>query len=220
MSSLNSPLTPPPSVDNIPSASPEGFTLLPIESDQDNVPSLEHWLQSRCPTLDVNHLLHTHNRVTIPIEEDFKLLRRLKKTLQALPDSDSERAMIQAMKGLKNTGAESDERCRDSVYQHFYSSYELPPTLDGIWWSLLRSKSLLSINDTISQLLPHLFEQVNGLEARDDLREEFPRNEPGSLKSKRTGQKFRVAKSKTPKSQGSRKTQPTGLRRSSRLKST
>ena len=134
--------------------------LLPIESDQDTVPQLQNWLQSRCPTLDIKNLLDTYNRATIPIQEDLQLLRRLKKILEGLTESDSETAMIQAMKDLENARGESDERCRNSVYKNFYSSYEFPPTLDGIWWSLLRSKSLLSVNDTICQLLPHLFKEI------------------------------------------------------------
>ena len=204
MKSLVHPLTPPPSVDNILPTNQEQLMLLPIESDQDTVLSLEHWLQNRCPNTDIKLLLRTYNRATIPIQEDLQLLRQLKTILEGLTDGNSERAVIQAMKDLENERAESDERCRNSVYKTFYSSYEFPPSLDGIWWTLLRSKSLLSINDTICQLLPHLFEEVNSKTPKGGIvpgerRTVSQQSQPigtSSLPSKRAEKKFRVTKTK------------------------
>ena len=245
MKSLDHPLTPPPSVDSILLTNPEQLMLLPIESDQDTVSSLENWLQSRCPTIDIKSLLRTHNRATVPIQEDLQLLRRLKTILEGSTDSDSEMAMIQAMKDLENERADSDERCRNSVFQTFYSSYEFPPALDGIWWSLLRSKSLLSINDTICQLLPHLFEEVNSKtpkgstalgERRKHSQQSQQIDKSGSLPRKRMEKKFRVTKSKLQErtscaqhvsstrenrlqaETGSLRIQLAGLRRSTRLR--
>ena len=188
-------------MDNILSTNPEQLMLLPIESDQDTVLSLENWLQSRCPNTDIKLLLRTYNRATLPIQEDLQLLRRLKTILEGLTDGDSERAVIQAMKDLENEHAESDERCRNSVYKTFYGSYEFPPTLDGIWWTLLRSKSLLSINDTICQLLPHLFEEVNSKtpkggivpgERRTHSQQSQPIDTSVSLPSKRAERNFEL----------------------------
>ncbi len=138
------------------------------------------------------------------------------------------------MKDVENERAESDERCRESVYQNFYGSHEFPPTLDGTRLSLLRSKSLLSINGTIRNLVPHLLKQVNSKTSQDGIElDERPEhsqqiNNRGKPRRKRVEKSFRVVKTKlqdrvspTKKNRpqadaGGRKTPSVGLRKSPR----
>jgi hypothetical protein len=167
----------------------EDFSPL-VDTSEDSDYAVEKYLQCRCPKLDVKQFLSTYNRATIPIEEDFRLLRRLKTTLQEAPDDDADRLVMQVTKDLESERAESDKRCESSSSEYLIGS-PFPPHIDGTWFALLRSKNLLAINDSISQLFPYLFEKLKSNTSQPEVA-----NKSVSPRAKKATRSFQVAKSK------------------------
>ncbi len=189
MESFRHPLTPPPTQVSIMLMNLEDFSPL-VSTSEDSDYAVEKYLECRCPKLDIKQFLSTYNRATIPIEEDFRLLRRLKTTLQAAPDSDADELVMQITKDLESERAQSDKRCKSNRYKYLIGS-PLPSHLDGLWLALLRSKNLLAINDSISQLLPYLFEKLKSNTSQPEIA-----NKSVSPRAKKATRSFRVAKSK------------------------
>ncbi|KIW30916.1 uncharacterized protein PV07_02608 [Cladophialophora immunda] len=176
--------TPPPSLDHL--------TLPNIDNplynvDPDSEPAVEYWLQQRCPKLNVKQLISRHNRVQIPIEEDFKLLWRLRSKVQEESAEDAEKVVLQALKDLDSERQKSEEefRCWEDK---LFSDHPFPPGKRGTWEALLRSRNLLSINGSISSLFPHLFDR---LQPKTFEAGTFRMNSPTAAVTKR----FRAAKS-------------------------
>jgi hypothetical protein len=189
MESFRHPLTPPPTQGSIMLMNLEDFSPL-VDTSEDSDYAVEKYLQCRCPKLDIKQFLSTYNRATIPIEEDFRLLKRLKTTLQEAPDDDADKLVMQVTKDLESERAESDKRCESSSPEYLIGS-PFPPYIDGLWFALLRSKNLLAINDSISQLFPYLFERLNSNTSQPEVA-----NKSVGPRAKKATRSFRVAKSK------------------------
>ncbi|KIW58934.1 hypothetical protein PV05_03426 [Exophiala xenobiotica] len=196
------PLTPPPYLDHI--------TLPNIEdwpnTDPDSEPAVEDWLQLRCPNLNIKELMSSYNKVTIPVEENFRLLWRLRSVVNAATDGDAESAVMQTLKDLESERVKSDERCR-YIGQRLFFHNPFPDGEGAIWEALVRSKNLLSVNEAISTLFPYLFEKVNTETSEAKTTEQSVSTQP-----KKTNHS-RVAKPRRPQRSETRKQNSTTKRR-------
>lgn len=207
MERFRHPLTPPPTQGSIMLMNLEDFSPL-VDKSEDSDHAVETYLQRRCPKLDIKQFLSAYNRVTLPIEEDFRLLRRLKTALQEAPEDDADRLVMQVTKDLESDRAESDERCESSGFKYLIKS-PFPPHLDGTWSAVLRSKNLLAINDSISRLFPFLFGK---LQSNTSQLEVAPKS--GSPRARKATRSFQVAKRKAQdKPERAKRVSPTKKRR-------
>lgn len=196
MSTSRLPLTPPPT--QAPNHHQSNLDLViaelgGIEDMVDVSPNSDYivkqYLLARCPGLDIPQFLSTHNRVTIPIEEDFQLLRRLKRTLEEAPDDDAHTVMMGVIADVHAQRTESDKKCDRSRYEHLIGTPFNREPLLGKWWALLRSMNLLSINDSIIELFPHLFKELKAKQAHE------PTKTSSSPPAKKATKSYRVEKS-------------------------
>ncbi|RMD39920.1 hypothetical protein DV735_g5206, partial [Chaetothyriales sp. CBS 134920] len=125
----NIPLTPPEDVE--PSTGPE-------RSEDEEVLELKRWFQSR--GADIDQLIRDRNRVQIPIEDDFTLLRKLKADVMASQSSVSDELIIDAYFTARAKEQKSLRAQANDAIEDIYLA-DLPGSHLRILHSFFRSRS-------------------------------------------------------------------------------
>ncbi|RMZ81116.1 hypothetical protein DV738_g2411, partial [Chaetothyriales sp. CBS 135597] len=144
----NIPLTPPEDVE--PSTGPE-------TSEDEEILELKRWFQSR--GADIDQLIRDRNRVQIPIEDDFTLLRKLKADVIASQSSVSDELIIDAYFTARAKEQKSLRAQANDAIEDIYLA-DLPGSHLRILHSFFRSRSVRASNLVICELLPYLIKQI------------------------------------------------------------
>jgi hypothetical protein len=170
MANIQQPLTPPPTQTpthyDLPIFSLD--ELYDINNDDSDV-AVKKYLELLCPDLQFDDLLNKYNRVSIPIEEDWRLLRQLKKALKDARLSDdpegAQKVVMQELRDLQPRRVEAEKRFQDARPEFSVAPFPLPAWALGKWHDLLRGRHLLGMTNFICDVMPLLLEKLNSAES-------------------------------------------------------
>lgn len=132
-----------------------------MQEDED-IDFHKKWLRRR--GIKIDSLISEHNRVTIPIEEDIRVLVRLKELVEALPEPASIDQVVEDFtKQLKEEAEASNRKSAVAASKHY-----MLPLPDGVYpdfHSFLRSRTSNSTDAMIYGVFPCLVDQITAAKA-------------------------------------------------------